>query len=188
MFGRKKLVSCDIQPRYATGVPFKLEEFVEYLNGFDDILYLFNDKNIGVPDTVEDVKKMLADAGASNELLERIKFRPKVYFYFRDVLDSPTTTYEECLKLLKMIILRGVENAAELSIEDLKKCLSCSQMILAIKAGTRHFYYDPTLATDLVNYRDCIEVGGFENQCNIEITLYLDALGINYEKNYKFIF
>lgn len=186
---KKHCVSCDIQPRYASGVPFDLHELVDYLSTFDKVLYLFNDKNIGVPDTVEDVKKMLIEkGGATPELFKKIKFRPKVYFYFRDVLDSPTTSYEECLKLLKMIILRGVENAAELSIEDLKKCLSCPQMISAIKSGTRHFYYDPSLATDLVNYRDCIEVGGFENQCNIEITLYLDALGINYEKNYKFIF
>jgi hypothetical protein len=188
MFGRKKLVSCDVQPRYATGVPFKLEEFVEYLNKFDDILYLFNDKNINVPDTVDDVKKMLASAGASSELLNRIKFRPKVYFYFRDILDSPTTTYEECVKLLKMMILRGVENASELSTQDLSQCLSCPQMIKAIKSGARHFYYDPSLATDLSHYDRCTEVGGFENQCNIEITLYLDALGISYEKNYKFIF
>ena len=188
MFAGKKLVSCDVQPRYATGVPFKLEEFVEYLNNFDDILYLFNDKNINVPDTVEDIKKMLADAGASDELIGKIKFRPKVYFYFRDVLDSPTTNYEECVKLLKMMILRGVENASELDVRDLSQCLSCPQLIKAIKAGARHFYYDPSLATDLVNYRNCVEVGGFENQCNIEITLYLDALGISYEKNYKFIF
>lgn len=186
---KKRCVSCDIQPRYASGVPFDLHELVDYLLTFDEVLYLFNDKNINVPDTEEDIKKMLIEkGGATQELFNKIKFRPKVYFYFRDVMDSPNVAYDECLKLLKMLILRGVDDASELSENDLCKCLSCPQIIRAIKSGNRHFYYDPSLATDLVRYNNCVNIGGFENQCNIEINLYMDALGLNYEKNYKFIF
>lgn len=190
MFERK-VVSCDIQPRYAGGVPFKLHELIAYLNNFDRVLYLYNDKNIGVPDTEEDIKKMLQSDDPLNltpELFKKIKFRPKVYFYFRDILDEPTCSYEECVKLLKMLILRGVDNAYDLCRHDLEICLSNNNLISDIEHGIKHFYYDPSLATDLLQFDNCINIGGFENQCNVEINLYMDAMGISYQKNYKFIF
>lgn len=186
---QRSVISCDIQPRYATGVPFELTELVQYLNGFDKILYLFNDKRINTPDTKEDIIKMLKEkGGATDELFKKIEFRPKVFFYFRDILDDNDATFEECVKLLKMIILRGVENASELSAADLHTCLSSNRLVHDIKSNKRQFYYDPSLATDLIRYNNSIEIGGFENQCNIEIEIYLEALGLTYEKNYKFIF
>lgn len=188
-FKPRTVISCDIQPRYSGGVTFDLRTFVKYLDKFDKILYLFNNKDINVPDTVESVKDMLAkEGGASEDLLNRIHFREKVYYYFRDVLDDPRTNYNECIKLLKMLILRGCENAYELPVHDLKMCLSDSRLIQDILTKKLHFYYDPKLAADLWHYNYCEEVGGFENQCNIEITLYLDALGMQYQKNYDYIF
>ena len=185
----RSLVVCDIQPRYSGGVTFDLRDFVAYIKKFDKVLYLFNNKDIGVPETEDDVIKMLKDqGGATDEDLSRIQFRPKVYYYFRDVLDDPRTNYEECKKLLKMLILKGVNNAYELESEAIGKCLSNPKLINDIKRGKLHFYYDPMLAADLCHYENCEEVGGFENQCNIEINLYMDALGLEYTKNYDFIF
>lgn len=188
MFGYRSLVSCDVQPRYAGGVPFKMEDFVVFLRKFDKVLYLFNNKNIGVSDTVDSVKEMLRKAGATDQDFERINFRPKVYYYFRDILDEETTSYRECLKLLKIMILRGVSNAYELTRTDLEKCLTDKKLVDDILMKRKHFYYDPALATDLLNYNYCEEVGGFENECNIEINLYMDAIGMTYKKNYDFIF
>lgn len=185
----RSLVSCDIQPRYSGGVTFDLKDFVAYLRKFDKVLYLFNNKDIGVEDTTEDVVKMLKDkGGATDEDLSKIQFRPKVYYYFRDILDDPRTNYEECKKLLKMLILKGVNNAYELESEAIGRCLSNPKLIKDIKRGKLHFYYDPMLAADLCHYENCEEVGGFENQCNIEINLYMDALDLSYTKNYDFIF
>lgn len=185
----RSLVSCDIQPRYSGGVTFDLRDFVAYLKKFDKVLYLFNNKDIGVEDTTEDVVKMLKDKGGATDAdLERIQFRPKVYYYFRDVLDDDRTNYEECKKLLKMLILKGVDNASQLAPEALEKCISDYKLRRDIRKGKLHFHYDPMLAADLCHYQNCEQVGGFENQCNIEINLYMDALGLEYTKNYDFIF
>ena len=185
----RSLVVCDIQPRYSGGVTFDLRDFVAYIKKFDKVLYLFNNKDIGVPETEDDVIKMLKDqGGATDEDLSKVQFRPKVYYYFRDILDDPRTNYEECKKLLKMLILKGVNNAYELESEAIRKCLSNPKLINDIKRGKLHFYYDPMLAADLCHYENCEEVGGFENQCNIEINLYMDALDLFYTKNYDFIF
>ena len=54
--------------------------------------------------------------------------------------------------------------------------------------GKLQFYYNPNLANLLTRYSGATNVGGFENQCNLEINLYLDALGIPYEKNFKYIY
>lgn len=189
MLFKDALVCCDIQPRYMAGCKFNLEELMSYIRQFNRVLYLFNSKDIGCPDTEETVKEMLiSKGGATAEDFKKIKFQPKVYFYFRDILDDPAATYEECVKLLKMMILRGVDSAHSLSYKDLAACLSSAEIVRAIIRGDRQFYYDTRLANILQNYKNCVEIGGFEFQCNIEINLYMDALGIPYEKNLKFIY
>ena len=182
-------IVCDVQPQYETGCTFDMKEFVQYLKTFNFVLYLFNDWKVNCPDTEESVKNFLKEKGqASDEDLKHIRFQPKVFWNFRDVLDLPEVPWEEAVKLLKMMILRNVEHANELCLSDLQACLSDEKVINKLMRGKLQFYYNPNLANLLTRYSGATNVGGFENKCNLEINLYLDALGIPYEKNFKYIY
>ena len=182
------LIICDIQPQYENGLTFTIPELVDYIKKFNYILYLFNDKKINTDDSIETVKAMLKKGGATEDLFKKIRFYPKVFWYFRDLLDNKKIPFSDSVKLLKMLILRGVTKAIDLSETDLKNCISDETTISRLLNGSIHFYYDPKLAFILSRYRNAVEIGGFENQCNLEIEVYLNAQDIPYEKNYKFIY
>lgn len=182
------LISCDVQPAYLSGCTFNLENFVQYMQTFNQVLYLFNNYKIGVEDTTESVIEMLKNTGkASDTDLKHIKFLPKVYWYFRDLTDNPDIQYSEIINILRMLIFKGVNSASELPIEDLKKCIS-EKYAHQLKTGKLKFYYDPNLALTLSRWQGATLVGGYEFQCLLEICIYLDALKIPYEKNYAFIY
>lgn len=181
------LISCDIQPAYIQGCTFNLADFVQYMQTFNQVLYLFNNYKIGVEDTTESVIDMLKTKGkASDSDLKHIKFSPKVYWYFRELTDNPEIRYSEIVNLLRLLIFRGVTKASDLPIEDLTKCIPT--IAHKLKTGKLKFYYDPNLALTLSRWSGATLVGGFEFQCLLEICIYLDALKIPYEKNYAFIY
>lgn len=185
----KLLISVDCQPQYMQGCTFELCDFVRYLKKFNHVLYLFNDYKISVPDTIESVIEMLKKEGkATDDDLKHVRFLPKQYWYFRDLTDNSEIPYENIVKLLKMLILRGVEKANDLSKLDLMSCLDNTKIVQQILANKLKFYYDPKLALTLSRWRNATLVGGFEFQCLLEICIYLDALGIPFEKNHAFIY
>jgi hypothetical protein len=183
------LISVDCQPQYKSGCTFELPDFVRYMKKFSHVLYLFNDYKISVPDTIDSVIDMLKTEGnATDDDIKHIRFCPKQYWYFRDLTDNPNIPYENLVKLLKMLILRGVEKANDLSKNDLLSCLNDNMIVNQILSNKLKFYYDPKLALTLSRWRNATLVGGFEFQCLLEICIYLDALGIPYEKNHAFIY
>lgn len=188
IFAHKKLIICDIQPAYSTGITFSLKELVDYMKQFDTILYLFNDDRVGVKDTSADVVKMLLPAGYSAELDKKVKFFPKAFFNFRDLLDKPEVSFETAVRLVKAMLLHSCPNAKDLPAHILKQALNNSSLERQIKNEELNFYYEPDLAREFVNWYDCTEIGGFQNQCNIEIEVYLTALGVKYTQNKKFVF
>lgn len=186
----KLLISCDIQPQYLGGVNFPLEKFVAYMREFDKVLYFFNNKYspVNVPDTENTVKEMLRDAGADEALFKKIKFFEKQYWYFRDLIDSGLVSDEELVKLFKMMIVMNVDNAKELTIDQLKKCITNPRVCNKLSSGLMKFYFDPKLIYELLDWNDATVVGGLRKQCLSEIFLYLKGLDIKYKENNQYIY
>lgn len=188
IIGKKKLISCDVQPYYSGGIDFKISDFVKYLNRFDKILYFFNGKDINVPDTKESVIAWLKENGMSDELLKKITFYEKVYWYFRDIMDTYKITHKKCVALLKLMIMLNQPNAAKIPLPLLTRCLDNPTLAANIALGKMKFVADFDMMYELLNWKNSILVGGLRNQCLAEIEVYCDALELNETNDPKFIY
>lgn len=186
----KTLISCDIQPIYEGGNKFDMADFVNYMREFDKILYLFNNKYSPskVDDTQKDVKQMLRDAGADEELMSKIILFEKQYWYFRDVIDSGLVSEEDMITLIKLMVQLNELSAKNIAKDTLQKILKSDIATKKISAGIWKFEYDPKLLNELADWDNSVLVGGLRKQCLAEIELYLKALGINFKENQKYIY
>ncbi len=185
---KKKLISVDVQPYYSGGFSFKMEDFVEYLNTYDEILYFFNGKDINVPDTKDSVIKWLKENRVDDTLLKKIKFYEKVYWYFRDIMDSYKITHQGCVNLLKMMITANEPNGSKLPPASINRCIDNEKLALAIAKGEFKFEADFDILYELMNWKNSTLVGGLRNQCLAEIEIYCDALGISVKNDPEFIY
>ncbi len=82
----------------------------------------------------------------------------------------------------------NVDNAKELTIDQLKKCITDPRVCNKLSSGLMKFYFDPKLIYELLDWNDATVVGGLRKQCLSEIFLYLKGLDIKYKENNQYIY
>jgi hypothetical protein len=174
---------------YAGAFNFDMKEFISYMEKFDRVIYLFNNRLSPqkTPDTEESIKFWLKtfkpDINFSN-----IEFWPKQYWYMRDILDSGLATENQIINLYKMMIMFNRQDAEELDISSLGKIFTSGEIIDNIKSKIWKLWYDPRLIYDMSFWTNIILVGGLKKQCLAEIEIFLKALDISFKENDKYIY
>lgn len=179
--GRRKLISVDVQPAHLDHIHFKMADLVEYMNEFDDVLYLFNGEEMGY-DSPAAVKNFLVNAGADEELLVKITFLEKSYGFFRGGMDEGV--YEdELVEVIEHMIENDINSSDDI---DFGKLGVSGETADALDVDT---IYLPDISLDIVRrYDGSIVVGGANDECLAEMEILFEAMGLDYEENRKFIY
>lgn len=177
-----KLISVDIQPGHLDHIHFDLYSFVEYLEEFDDILYLFNGEELEY-DSLQSVKDFLIDNGATEELIDRITFMEKSYGFFRGGMDT-NVDEDELIEIIEYMIENGVNSSEEIDFNELPEIDEETIDSLNIDS-----IFLPEFNLDIVRrYDNSIIVGGSYDECLAEMKILFEAMGLDYKENQRFIY
>lgn len=187
-----RLIVVDIQPKYAEGAPFTIEQFAKSLRKFKgSILYFYNGEGMGL-ESITDLKNWLQNSLGEytpefDEWINNIHFVEKNYGFFRDFLDSGYSELDIQLIFLNLISTHKwstleltEEEASNIQIsDDLKKKLIDKSYVVAV----------PNFNIDILKEFDGTTIcGGARDECLKELQILMDALGYTYNEFSEFIY
>lgn len=159
------LIVIDVQKSMEDYIDFNIVDFIDYLNQFDKILYIY-DKSFN--ESEQDVKNWLYEYNLSEDMLNSITFVEKEYGFFREAMDN--LDHKELVNIIKQMIKTDEYNYENDGL----------------------YIYLPSNLEELIYYfnmyKNSTLIGGMEGECLTEIMILLDALNINYKVNKRFIY
>ena len=172
------LIVCDIQPEYASYMPFNVYNFVKYLNRvvnrYNNVVYFYNGSETVGGVTEYELIDWLLDAGLREELLNSIKFFDKGYGFLRSAIDNNIDDRLIISTLRKMDSL-GVTDSRYLSP---RHKLACEDYTIWLNDSI-----------DVMKQFDYIRfVGGGVNECLKELILGCKAFKIKHTLKRKYVY
>ena len=177
------VIIVDIQPAYDSHCGHLIEDLCEFLNNqHGKILILFNGEDLGL-DSLSDVQQYYLDNGLSEDKLNDIDWKEKMYGYFRDIMDSGFDD-STVIKVIRGMIYNRVNDSRELPTEFVESLIETDNLNLEDYPA-----FLPDLSIQLLRkYKNSYICGGGENECFKEIKLLMNALNIKHKIIQKFIY
>lgn len=202
-----KLIIVDVQKEYEQYISF-LNEFLFALNEFEgDVLYLFNDEELGFV-SEEDQKRWLTDKAVDLGLcddynnddddqadhdcnewfnrLSRIRFVGKTYGFLRDVIDEGYV--DDAIKLTKYLLDNDIMDCRDIPINKIKR-LNIDNDLKKKLLNHDLMLYLPSFDYDILKiYNNATIVGGGREECLLEIEILMRAMNLSYKPFSTFIY
>lgn len=179
---RSTLLVCDIQPDYIDHIKFDMEDFIEYVETFSDIKWLYNGPELGYG-SLETLIAWLHSYGLSEETINKIDFFEKGYGYYRDSMEYCNSN-DEVIDILKIMSKNNYDTSSELTEEDLKNFDDDTKENI-IKYP---FSNNADVQEFLSESNNYILVGGAFDECLAEVRIDLEVLGLAYKIKYEYTY
>ena len=185
------LIVVDVQPGHKSHITFDLQDFTEYLNDYDGVIYyVFHGVDLGYED-VDALQEWLLDNGVNEDKLNHINFIEKSYGWLRDAIDSYDVDNTETVEILKYMMENDIQDSRDIGDEDKFK----ENFPNLSDATCEHFGNESTsiYLSDIIDDLKYINstgiiIGGGKDECLLEVELTLEALGKKYSRYNKFIY
>lgn len=175
----QKLLIVDVQEHdYKKFIKFDMHDFAKFVNGYKDVLCLFNGDNLGW-ESKDQMKEWYNEFDIN---LSKVKFYEKEYGYFRDLMNK----YDEdqIVKLIKLMVQKNITDVRDLDDGEAQKIFGKD-----FDPDDYPAWVNIDLYNKLKAFGNNIDVcGGGRNECLEEIEYYLKAMGIKYNLINKFIY
>lgn len=177
------VIIVDIQPAYDKWCKHLMPQLCDFLNKQrGNTLIFFNGEDLDL-DNKNSVINYYYDYGLSEEKIETIEWKEKIYGYFRDLMDSDIEP-KIIIKIIREMFLQKVNDSRDLP-EDFLNLLYNTYSVDLENYPT----FLPDFSFKLLKeYNNCYIGGGGKHECFREITLLMNALNIKYKEMKKFIY
>ena len=171
------VIIVDIQPAYDKWCKHLMPQLCDFLNKQrGDILIFFNGENLDL-DNKNSVINYYYDYGLSEEKIETIEWKEKIYGYFRDLMDSDIEP-KIIIKIIREMFLQKVNDSRDLPEDFLNLLYNTYSVDLE-----NYPVFLPDFSFKLLKeYNNCYIGGGGKHECFREITLLMNALNIKYKE------
>lgn len=174
----RKLVVVDVQPHdVGKHIKFDMAEFARFVNGFQEVLVLYNGDELGW-ETLDEMEAYYDDIGVE---LAWCDFVEKSYGFLRDWIDNGVDD-DVTVRVANYMLKHGYSSSDELDESELAE-LDASE---AAKGGA--IYSDDSLARALEQFTGSRICGGAKTQCLREIELMMRAVGASFAEAPDFIY
>lgn len=174
------LISIDIQPSYITACKYIMHDYIDFLNDFrGPIIIFWNGEDLGM-ESKHEMIDFLLEWGISEEVLDQIIWREKVYAFFRPWMDSGMDR-RNLIKAIRYMVSLNKNDSRDIS-EDQWKTLFGEEWpdVESIIYGDSINIPDISLA-ELKTYSGCYLCGGGTDECLSEFRFLLEAFNIRYK-------
>jgi hypothetical protein len=199
----KSLIIVDIQPFYHQYHKNITPELLKFLNErgkqYENILWFFNAEEVGIDETIIDMKEYIEDFGIlGGEIYGDITFIDKYYAFFRNWMDTGVEV-GFIVKVIQHMIREDVNDSRDLDEEDLIMLIETYYgMSMKKFEETYSDEYDnivgdnihiPHFKWEKINELKNVDIcGGGRNECLAEMEILLEAVGVDVNKIERFIY
>lgn len=181
------LIVVDIQPAYESYCIHILNnpKFIKLLETQKRILWFFNGEDFGL-DSKSAVIDWLYENDISDDIIDKIEFKEKVYGFFRGWMDSGVSD-NIILKVIRLLAMNRENDVRDIDIELLQTELGndFEDIENLIDDGINI----PDIAIkELKSYSGGLICGGGKHECLREIELLMSAFNIRYREIKEFIY
>jgi len=166
----KTLVIVDVQPFYARWIDFDIEDLIDYMSKYDEVIIFFNGADI-MCDELYDVQSFFFEHGMSETTLDTITWVEKTYGFLRNWMDNYEVDDEDIITVLHRMLANDVCDSRDLDESYLE------QNGFPIDDPIFFPDFDCNLKQDYVWI-----CGGGKEECLREIELYLESIGITTDR------
>jgi len=185
----KNLIIVDVQPAYAKFSEHMHKALVSYTkkNRFDNTIIFWNDSEyFGWDDDEMKMREHFAELGFTQNFLNKAKFVPKDYAFFRNWMDSGVDN-DQIVHVVKYMINNGIFDSRD--IEDWDEVYAGTNFSIEEHSDMENNLYIPVWDYKILErYDNYILTGGQFAACLAEIRILLEALDKKYEVNYDLIY
>lgn len=177
----RPLISIDIQPFYAKYLNSILGRFVDFLNNHKgDVYYFYNGSEMGIEDDDSSISFWLLENGLNEDVLERIKFRPKEYSFFRNFMDAGMDRHE-LIKIIRYMVMNRIYDSRNIEEDQWKEILGnlYDRWSRVVLSDDNISIPDISIA-ELKQLSGCYLCGGGKHECLSEFKFLLEAFNIKY--------
>lgn len=180
-----KIIVCDVQPMYEKYIHFNIQEFCQYLNTKEEILYYYvgqEDSGIG-DDTKEEVLYWLIENGLNEDKAYDITFIDKGYAFLRGWMDNGVSD-EAILNVLRYMIENDISDSRDFEDPSIIDEIAGEE----VSELADNIYLPNFEMPEPSQFSGAELIGGGRNECLKELELALMAYGINYALNNRYIY
>lgn len=179
-----KLVIVDIQEHdVGKHIKWDMNEFAEFVNGYKDVLVLFNGESLGW-ESKSDMKRYYDEIGIDTNL----HFVEKEYGNFRDMMDE--FGVDDATKFAKYVYSRELNTSQDLDLDDEETHDEIDRLKIFDEPEDIDDYHIsfPDYDKDLKKYNGADIVGGACDECFSEVMILADVLGLKFRKINKWVY
>ena len=178
------IIVVDVQPAYDKFCNHLIGPLCTFLNTQSGkIMIMFNGEDLDL-DPKSDVIQYYLDNGLDGDKISNIIWTEKIYGYFRDYMDSGIDV-KHIKMILREMIINKINDSRDLP-EDYTQMLYDKYDIDVNRFSP---IYIPDISVSLLRqFKNCYIMGGGKDECLREITIFLNALNINYKEMRNFIY
>lgn len=181
-----KVIVVDVQPAYRRTISDP-ESTMKFLNGASQILGLYNGPDLGYEDE-EGVLEWWIEHGFDPEKQYDVTWDEKGYGFFRDWMDGGMD-YESIAEVVRYMIDNSIHDSRDLDMDALKKELGAdlAEEVEDVQEYGGIGIPDIDFRT-LQRFNGATIIGGGCDECLAEVEILLNALGLNYRKNMRYVY
>lgn len=164
------LIVVDVQPHdVGKVIRWDLDEFAKFVNGYSDVLVLFNNEDLGW-ETEQEMRSAYEKWGID---IQKCTFQEKNYGWFREWLDTGFDVRET----VKYMINNGIRDSRDIPDDQFRQLLDREEL----PAGPIYLPTYPGVMKQLRRFDGSDLCGGGEYACLKEVKTLMDAMGLNYQ-------
>ncbi len=181
---RRNVICCDIQPMYESSINFDLNEFSEFLDQHNNILYFYNGPETVGSDSEQDITMWLYDNGLNEDKFNDIKFIDKGYGFFRPWMDQGVDD-RTMIQSIRYMALKKAWDSRDIDEEEwLEKFEDLDGIYFDDAIG----FPSELQINKLKQWSGSLICGGGINECLKEVQLLMNAFNIKYTEVKKFMY
>jgi len=180
---RNDVIVVDVQPSYKNYIDFSMQEFCEFLNGCNNILYFYNGTELDL-DNESQVRRFLYENGFNKWKMKDVLFVDKSYGFLRSWMDMGIDD-GIIKKAIRYMMSRGVNDSRDIDIEDwLKEIPDLDDYSFSDDP----IYLPSFSIAQLKSFQGSYLVGGGRNECLKEVAILLSTFNIHVTIVSRFIY
>ncbi len=186
----KNTIVVDIQPMYEQWIPFKIYDFVEFLNEqTKNVMYYYNGPNTVGEDSERDIKEWLMENGLEESKLNDITFFDKGYAFFRSFMDEGIDAHT-LIKMIRHMYKKREWDSRDIENEEWQKVLGkdYTDDVENLLDGGDMINAPDIDINQLRKHSGGYICGGGKRECLAEVQLLMSAFNVKATEVRKYIY
>jgi hypothetical protein len=173
-------IVVDIQPLYDSSCHHIMRDFVQFVSTHKGpVVCFFNGPDIGGDEKYQVIEYFM-DHGMSEEDVERIDFKEKVYAFFRNWMDAGMSR-RNIIKAIRYMVMTRNSDSRDVEEDEWKKVFGDEWEEVESIVMSDDMLNIPDISIKMLKqYSGCYLMGGGEEECLSEFRFVLEAFNIKY--------